>query len=156
MLAGLKPFLGSADLGTFEMPSGSSVAWRAGANVDEERATPARLAPLESAWVAVLTGPHTASSGEAVVIAFRGRPRARSFGLPTAGLSTANTRYPLPDGAAILLTTAVEADRTGHRYGNRIEPDERVEVEPTGDTDLAVRVATKWLRASSNCLVPLK
>jgi C-terminal processing protease CtpA/Prc len=120
MLAGLKPFLGDAALGTFESPSGSSPPWRAG-------------------------------SGEAVTIAFRGRPRTRSFGLPTAGLSTSNGTFPLPDGAAIFLTTAVEADRTGRRFGDKIEPDQRVDNEPVQAGDTAIEAATQWLRASSMC-----
>jgi hypothetical protein len=97
-----------------------------------------------------LTGPRTASSGEAVTIAFRGRPRTRSFGLPTAGLSTSNGTFPLPDGAALLLTTAIEADRTGRRYGDKIEPDQLVENDPTKG-DPAIEAATQWLRASSTC-----
>lgn len=152
MLAGLKPFLGSAGLGTFESPTGSSPPWIAGQAVGVE--PPASLASLESSWVAVLTGPRTASSGEAVAIAFRGRPRTRSFGLPTAGLSTANGNFRLPDGAMILLTTAVDADRTGRRYGEKVDPDERVESAPnstsTGDPTLAA--AVQWLTQSTGCV----
>ena len=148
MLAGLKPFLGDAALGTFESPTGASPPWIAGQGVD---ATPPRaLAPLEHAWVAVITGPRTASSGEAVTIAFRGRPRTRSFGLPTNGLSTANGTFPLPDGAMILLTTAIEADRTGRRYGDKIEPDEtQPAAGPNGDP--ALTAATAWLKEASAC-----
>jgi C-terminal processing protease CtpA/Prc len=101
----------------------------------------------------VLTGPRTASSGEFVTIAFRGRPRTRSFGLPTAGLSTSNSTFPLPDGSMILLTTAVGADRTGTRYGTEIEPDEVVDgVEPAwpGD-DPTLAAAVRWLKQSSGC-----
>jgi C-terminal processing protease CtpA/Prc len=145
MLAGLKPFLGNADLGTFESPTGASQPWIAGQGVGVE--PPSTLAVLESSWVAVLTGPRTASSGEAVTIAFRGRPRTRSFGEPTAGLSTANGTFPLPDGATILLTTAVEADRTGKRYGDKIDPDERIDAAGSTD-DTALSVATGWLRHS--------
>src|SRR5206468_4322951 len=58
----------------------------------------------------------TASSGEAITISFRGRPGARSFGAPTAGLSTGNEEYALPDGSMLFLTTSIEADRIGHRY----------------------------------------
>jgi C-terminal processing protease CtpA/Prc len=111
MLAGLQPFLGKAALGTFESPEGAGEPWIAGQAVGAE--PPPSLAPLEKAWVAVITGPRTASSGEAVTIAFKGRPHTRSFGLPTAGLSTANGTFPLSDGAMILLTMAIEVDRTG-------------------------------------------
>ena len=148
MLAGLKPFLGSAGLGTFESPAGSSQPWVAGQGVGVE--APSTLAVLESSWVAVLTGPRTVSSGEAVAIAFRGRPHTRSFGKPTAGLSTSNDTFTLPDGAMILLTTAVEADRTGRRYGDKIDPDQRVDaIASTDDTTLSV--AVQWLRQSSGC-----
>ncbi len=109
--------------------------------------TPAKL---ESAWVAVLTGPNTASSGEAVTIAFRGRQNTRSFGLPTNGLSTANGTFPLPDGAMILLTTAIEVDRTGRRYGGKIDPDERQE-SASKDNDAAMTAATEWLKKAPGC-----
>jgi carboxyl-terminal processing protease len=148
MLAGLKPLLGSGGLGTFESPSGSGAPWVAGQGIGLE--PPSDLAMLESSWLAVLTGPQTASSGEAVAIAFRGRPRTRSFGQPTAGLSTANGMFPLPDGATIVLTTAVDADRTGRRYGDKIDPDERVEAT-AGTDDTTVSVAAQWVRQASGC-----
>jgi len=102
MLAGLKPFLGSKGLGTFVSPTGSSRPGVAGHGVGVD--PPAALAALETAWIAVLTGPRTASSGEAVTIAFRGRPRTRSFGLPTAGLSTSRIRT--TSGGPYLVCTA--------------------------------------------------
>jgi carboxyl-terminal processing protease len=148
MLAALKPFLGNAPLGTFESPTGSSPPWVAGQSVGVE--PPKALTGLESAWVAVLTGPNTASSGEAVTIAFKGREHTRSFGLPTNGLSTANETFPLPDGAMILLTTAIEVDRTGKRYGGQIDPDERHD-GASKDTDAAMIAATEWLRKAPGC-----
>ena len=77
--------------------------------------------------VAVLTGVNTGSAGEAIAVAFRGRPHTRSFGLYTFGLSTANAVFLLSDGAWITLTTSVYADRTGQTYGDRIYPDELVD-----------------------------
>lgn len=148
MLAGMKPFLGNEPLGTFESPDGSSPPWKAGDAVGVE--PPEALAALENAWVAVITGPRTASSGEAVTIAFKGRPRTRSFGLPTNGLSTANETFPLPDGAMILLTTAIEVDRTGKKYGGKVDPDESHQAAgPTGDP--AMTAAADWLKESSAC-----
>jgi peptidase S41-like protein len=148
MLAGLKPFLGDAPLGTFESPDGSGPPWVAGRDLDVT--SPAALAALEHAWVAVITGPRTASSGEAVTISFKGRPRTRSFGQPTNGLSTANGDFPLPDGAMILLTTAIEVDRTGRRYGAKVDPDEVQEAAgPNGDP--AMSAASAWLKSASAC-----
>jgi C-terminal processing protease CtpA/Prc len=173
MLAGLRPFLGDAGLGSFvttagggplwlRPPSGnaglgssataagSAPLWHApdGANVVPAPA----LAPLESAWVAVLTGPQTGSSGEAVAISFIGRPRTRSFGLPTAGLSTSNGGFALPDGSMILLTTAVEADRTGKTYGEQIAPDEVIPAAAAaGSADAQIERAVAWLKAQPKC-----
>jgi hypothetical protein len=127
MLAGLRPLLGSDELGTFENANGRGAPWIAGQNVYNVYVEPPASIDLTSAWVAVLTGPRTASSGEVVAIAFRGRPHTRSFGEPTAGLSTANRTLLLPDGAALFLTTAIDVDRTGHRYGEKVDPDENVE-----------------------------
>lgn len=150
MLAGLKPFLGEAGLGSFVSPTGAGPMWIAGQGVGAD--PPPALRALESAWVVVLTGPRTASSGEAVTIAFRERPHTRSFGLPTAGLSSSNHTYPLPDGAMILLTTAIDADRSGRRYGNTIDPDELVENGGNATAiDATLLAATKWLKESSGC-----
>ncbi|HKQ73893.1 MAG TPA: S41 family peptidase [Blastocatellia bacterium] len=153
MLAGLKPFLGGAGLGAFANASGSSSMWSAGQNVGVE--PPQALSALESAHIAVLTGPQTGSSGEFVAVAFRGRPNTRSFGQPTAGVSTSNTPYPLPDGSMIFLTTEVAADRTGQRYGDKIVPDEIIEPSPRDagapDTDTTLTAAIKWLKQSSGC-----
>jgi carboxyl-terminal processing protease len=149
MLAGLQPLLGDGDLGAFETPAGLSRPWLAGQNVEVE--PPATL-DLESASVAVLTGPRTASSGEVVTIAFRGRPHTRSFGEPTAGLSTSNRTVILPDGAAIFLTTGIDVDRTGRRYGEKVDPDEQVPASAgAAGGDAAVAAAMRWLLQSSEC-----
>lgn len=148
MLGGLRPFVGEAGLGSFVSSAGSVPLWHARDQVDLK--PPVTLAALEVANVAVLTGPRTASSGEAVTISFIGRPRTRSFGLPTAGLSTANETKTLPDGAMILLTTAVEADRTGKRYGQKLTPDEVIPAAVSGATDdPQMDRAVEWLKLQS-------
>jgi len=148
MLGGLRPLLGEAGLGSFVNSYGSTPLWHARDEVDLPPSTV--LVPLDSANVALLVGPRTGSSGEAVAIAFIGRPHTRTFGLPTAGLSTANTSIPLPDGAMIQLTTSVEADRTGKRYGQKIVPDEVIPTDSGATaTDPQLDRAVAWLRAQS-------
>jgi len=147
MLAGLRPFLGDGVLGTFVGPRADDrTPWRAA--FPSAPPPPRTLAPLERANVAVLTGPRTASSGEAVTVSFRGRPRTRSFGDPTRGLSTANQGFVLSDGAVLVLTVSVYEDRAGRRYGEQIAPDEIVPY-----TDDAVQRAREWLTRSSGCRV---
>ncbi|WP_052462372.1 S41 family peptidase [Nigerium massiliense] len=92
--------------------------------------------------VAVLQDADTASSGEAVLVSFRGLPNTRTFGTPSAGYSSANQGMPLADGAVMQLTTSVYADRAGRTYGDRIAPD-----TPAQD---AVTAAKAWL-ASKGC-----
>ena len=148
MLAGLKPFLGDEPLGTFVSRDNTSPPWKAGQAVGVE--PPAALRGLEQ----VLTGPRTASSGEAVAISFKGRPRTRSFGQRTIGLSSANDSFPLPDGSMILLTTAIEADRTGKLYGEKVDPDETIPAAGPGAPpassieDPTMAAAIAWLKTS--------
>ena len=109
--------------------------------------------------VAVLTGPLTSSSGEAVALAFRGRAATRSFGYATQGLSTWNDGFELPDGAMLILTVAVMADRDGYDFeGGPIPPEEAVEDErgfrssyrPAADAP-AIQQALSWLLAQDAC-----
>lgn len=87
--------------------------------------------------VAVLIDGGTGSSGEAAAISFIGQPGTRLFGAPSYGFSTANQATSLYDGAVLNMTVAVDADRTGTRYGVPIEPDEQ-----SGDPASA---AAAWL-----------
>ncbi len=160
MLAGLGPLLGEGELGFFVNPGGGRTAWgyadgasRMNGNDLVQVSEPYELRS-DQPPVAVLTGPRTASSGEAIVTAFRGRPETRSFGAGTAGLSTSNASIRLSDGAMILLTTSVFADRTGETYGGVIEPDEPINELPEGTPLTADRVvlrAMAWLAEQTQC-----
>jgi len=90
--------------------------------------------------VALLTNEWTASSGEAVLLCFRGLDYARSFGLPTAGYASANTPFTLSDGAQLVLTTGCDVARTGEVFcDNPIQPDVL--------TETPLEAALDWLRS---------
>jgi len=134
MVAGLGPILGEGQIGASVKIDGSKEIWAyedgqalAGGQVFVQVDGPAYRLKASSPPVAVLTGMKTASAGEAIVVAFRGRPNTRSFGLYTAGVPTGNEGFTLSDGAVIALTVAVFADRTGQTYEDRIYPDEWVD-----------------------------
>jgi carboxyl-terminal processing protease len=156
MLAVLAPLLGDGTLGYFQDADAKRTGWglHAGAPVLDGAPIPGlgrhtyRLRHGVPP-VALLTGPRTISAGEIVVIAFKGRPGTRAFGLPTAGLATATEGFSLSDGAILLLTTAYNVDRNGTLYGNTpIAPDEA----PTGpDTDPPLRAAAAWLHEQPIC-----
>lgn len=138
MLQALRPLLGSGDLGFFEDRLGKrSAPWRAGT----QGVVPQEDGPdLSHVPVAVLLGPQTASAGEAVAIALKGRPRTRFFGTATHGQTSGNKSFTLPDGGRLAVAAEFELDRTGKRYEGPVQPDV-VEADP----DAAERAAEAWL-----------
>jgi carboxyl-terminal processing protease len=149
MVAGVGSILGEGIAGAFVDPDGNVSLWgyRDGASFVDGASVvqvpnPYRLYQA-APRVAVLTDCLVASSGEAVAIAFRGRPNTRSFGTATRGLSTSNEEYPLSDGATLLLTVSTMADRNLTVFGHVVVPDE---LTPTPDE--TVQAALAWLRGS--------
>jgi hypothetical protein len=58
--------------------------------------------------------------------------------------------FRLPDGSLIFLTTAVEADRTGREYGEKIEPDEKIDATAsTATEDAQIARGLAWLKAQA-------
>jgi hypothetical protein len=153
MLAGIGPVLGEDTVGYFIDPDSVITSWiyEAGtAGVDSivvATSDPVYELVSPRPHVAVLTDGETASSGEAIAVAFRGRPDTRSFGQATWGVSTANAAFPLPDGAVIFLTVATMVDRDGTVYGEELVPDEIVSGSKTGapGSDAALAAALSWL-----------
>jgi carboxyl-terminal processing protease len=155
MLAGLGPLLGEGLQGFFVGPDGATFPWyyqNGQALVDDNPLViveqPLILEQTDLP-VAVLISDQTASSGEAIAVAFRGREGSRFFGAPTFGVSTSIGGYELTDGAMIMLTVAVFADRAGVTYGSALPPDE---VTPTDNA--AIDAATAWLMTQPSCTMP--
>lgn len=90
--------------------------------------------------VALLTDEWTASSGEAVLLCFRGLEKARTFGGATAGYASANEPYPMPDGSQLVLTTGCDMARTGEIFCD--DP-----IAPDVTTDQPLEEATKWIKS---------
>ena len=156
MLAAVGPVLGDGRAVGYRGRDGATVwfgyqdgAFTAGGRPVPQLAArrPARL-PRPRPPVAVLTSRLTGSAGEGVLMAFRGRPGARSFGEPTAGVPTGNTRHRLADGAELYLVEGVGVDRTGRAYQARIRPDQPVAAEWTRygtPADPVLAAASRWL-----------
>lgn len=66
--------------------------------------------------LAILTDGMTASSGEAVLICFRGLDNVKTFGAPTAGYASSNALFSMPDGSRLLLTVSCDVARTGEVF----------------------------------------
>ncbi|GAB3297796.1 S41 family peptidase [Hymenobacter tenuis] len=95
--------------------------------------------------VAVLIDSLTASSGEMVALALRGLPNTRFFGQRSAGYTTSNQTFRLPDGALLLLATAYMADRNRNTYPTGIVPEVIVDYSPADAPDKTVEAASRWL-----------
>ena len=145
MLLGIGPILGEGIVGYTAYPDKTFHSWNysnGNFNFDEtEKGDRERyILKRPNPYVAVLTDTLTASSGEAVAIAFKGRNKTKSFGWRTYGVSTSNEGFTLSDGSRMLLTVAVFADRNKHLYGGPVIPD--IIVEPNKALDKAIQ----WLR----------
>lgn len=106
------------------------------------------LADHQRQQIVVLTGPKTSSSGEILALAFKGMPRARLMGEPTAGLTTANTTYDLYDGSTLVLTICREADRHGNICEGKIIPHDIIKPDPLRkDEDVVKDNALMWLQS---------
>jgi carboxyl-terminal processing protease len=166
MLTGIGPILGDGAVGSF-VAAGGNVTWF---YKDGETGTrnPAGLETVSltlqegpvmsaSAPVAVLVDGSTASSAEAIAIAFHGRAATRFFGTKTAGKSTAVQPFKLDDGAELYLTTAIDADRTGQAFPEGFTPDEvfpAIATLPQESSDPVVLGAQTWLVSSTTPAAP--
>jgi len=57
------------------------------------------------------------------LISLLGKPNTKSFGYPTAGLTSANSFVELSDGSALSLAGSYVRDRTDKIYRGSIQPD---------------------------------
>lgn len=105
--------------------------------------------PLYNLNVVVLIGPYTCSSGEATAISFKGRINTHFIGENTGGYTTSNESLQFTDQIGFFLATAVEADRNGKLYLDKVQPDEQVIGGDNFDDlkkDKKIRAALKWLQ----------
>ncbi|GER86279.1 hypothetical protein KDW_04410 [Dictyobacter vulcani] len=155
MVAGLGPIVGEGEWLTFVASQEQQMAFyrdgQAGISPDTVLVNVERPYHLKHPRppVAVLTSQLTSSSGEFTALMFRGLPRTRSFGEPTQGVPTANEHKNLSDGAALILTTALGADRTGQTYDSPLIPDCPVKIDWTHlgtPDDPVLQAAVQWLQ----------
>lgn len=84
--------------------------------------TKIRSKPNTEVPVALITSVTTASAGEDVVLAFRGRKNIVVVGEESYGYTTANDLFDLPFGNTIAITLSYATDRTA-KYTKTIVPD---------------------------------
>lgn len=97
------------------------------------------IEPRINCPVAILTDEATASSGEAVLLSFRGLDNARVFGSPTAGYASANESIIFYNGSILALTVSCDIARTGEVFCD--DP-----IVPDVETESPEEDAMSWLK----------
>ena len=97
------------------------------------------IEPRINCPVAILIDEATASSGEAVLLSFRGLDNARVFGSPTAGYASANESIIFYNGSILALTVSCDIARTGEVFCE--DP-----IVPDVETDSPEEDAMSWLK----------
>ena len=155
MLGGVNRLVGDGKLGTTSDISGNELnTWEIkggnfylGSKQITELGYTCSLS-LRPNKIAVLTGPITSSSGEAVTISLRSKDNCRVFGESSNGFTTSTTLKQLNKDLAFLFSTNFYSDGKGKIYRNGIDPDFRID---GGDnfsdlrSDAKVKAAMKWI-----------
>ncbi|HMS09780.1 MAG TPA: S41 family peptidase [Pyrinomonadaceae bacterium] len=104
--------------------------------------------PAKDPKIAVVISQYTASSGEAVAVAFKGRPNTRFFGLDTAGLVTVTDWTQLGGDLIASISTGYYSDRKSTVYQTYVSPDEKIDFQIGADmnNDEILNTAIRWLR----------
>jgi len=154
MIVGIGPILGDGIFNYYANANGKKVAssylngewFNNGNSVFKINSTYTLL--QQNPNVAVLTNEQCGSSGEIIVLGFKNRPKAKSFGTPTYGVSTWNADFKLIDDSVIYLTTGIGCDRLGNVYGGKIQPDIFIKDNESSKADKVLYAAVKWLKDS--------
>lgn len=137
MLLAIEPLIGNGTFGYFIDAHENSEAWKiieGKAYIENQlimEVNDSSKTDFSDQFFAVLTDNQTASSGEALTLAFKTRENSKSFGQPTFGVSTGCVSHELSDGSVINLAESVFADREKTKYGSKIKPDFEVDENET-------------------------
>lgn len=106
------------------------------------------LGALKQTPLAILIGPGTVSASEAIASFLRARLGSVLIGQPSAGMTTTNEKFDLPDGGVIILSTARLTDPSGKGYHGGIPPD--LLADRPGGMDSVAR-ALEWAANRPAC-----
>ncbi|HEX7803332.1 MAG TPA: S41 family peptidase [Pseudoxanthomonas sp.] len=151
MATGVSQLLNAESFGSFQSGNGTKIDWwnsEKGVGFGSQTVVsrtddlPALANSKES--IAVLVGPKTSSSGEAMAVAFHGRPNTLLFGDRTRGLTTSTERLVFSDQFDLFVSTSRFVDRTGHAYSGPITPDVTI-LNGKDNADAPLKAAIDWL-----------
>ena len=149
MIAGLGPLFDNELLGQFVDVNGKKDSWSykkgySYVNKYKQCTVKNQAVLTKHLPIAVLIGNNTGSSGEFTALSFVGNKNTKLFGQASYGATTGNDQFKLDDGAMLMLTTTIGADRTGKLYGGTIIPD--VVTKEIAGEDNTLYTAIDWLK----------
>lgn len=150
MLNGIADILEDGDMGGYTDNNGQFIKhWgmRQGVFCAEDTAMIIHANKVRNR-LAILTGPVTASAGEAVTTMLTGRPDTRSFGTPSFGQITCTNVFPMGNQGMLVISVGYYTDRNKKAYKVNISPDEVTTGKENFDNpklDPTVIRATAWL-----------
>nr|WP_255724013.1 S41 family peptidase [Terrimonas ginsenosidimutans] len=154
LIASLAPLIGDGQVGSLKERSTDTNTYIKDGKLfgkEEFNSIPQQTSiPVNSkTFVAIVCGPHTASSGEALLLAFKGRPNTTIIGEQTAGHVTNNNSFELEKNVSLSIATAYMQDRSGTVYTHGINPDVEIlrgdNFEDLGK-DQKVQQAIGWVK----------
>jgi C-terminal processing protease CtpA/Prc len=116
---------------------------------DEQNVAIENTCPIsEMQNVAVLTSVYTASSGEALAVILKNRPKTKFFGSKTNGKVTATDWKQIDSLTAMSISVSYYKDRTNNVYDEYVDVDEVVAFEPKAEmeNDNGINKAIEWLK----------
>ncbi|MET2984180.1 S41 family peptidase [Aureibaculum conchae] len=101
--------------------------------------------------IAVLTSVYTASSGEALAVILKKRPKTRFFGNKTMGKVTATDWKQIDSLTAMSISVSYYKDREGNIYDQYVDVDETIAFEPKieFEKDNGINRAVQWLNSKN-------
>jgi len=115
---------------------------------DEQNVAIENKCPIsEVQKVAVLTSVYTASSGEALAVILKKRPKTKFFGNKTMGMVTATDFKQIDSLTMMSISVSYYKDRESNVYDEFVDVDEIIEFEPKieMDKDKGINRAIEWL-----------
>lgn len=108
---------------------------------------PEKCSGISSQKVAILTSLYTVSSGEALAVIFKGRPKTRFFGASTLGMITGTSWDIISDSVTMSISTNFYQDRNGKVYRNYVDVDEEIQSihSPEMIDEPCIRRALEWI-----------
>lgn len=103
----------------------------------------------QSIPVVILTSHETGSSGEFLIMAFKGRRNTILLGTTTAGFVTANDGFQINNESSMNLAIGYGADKNENIYRQTIKPDIYVDTPDSFNDlnkDLKVKAAVNWIK----------